>query len=95
MPAKQLTITINKSPQQQHQYPQLISINSTRSVDHILHTFSFEILLPHIVAIPPEFDIKISAIDVNSDIPPKCFDLLFISLISRKFTSWQDMFSLS
>lgn len=33
------------------------------SVDHILHTFSFEILLPHIVVIPLELDIKISVID--------------------------------
>jgi hypothetical protein len=34
--------------------------------DHILYTFSFEILLPHIVVIPPEFDINVSAIDVES-----------------------------
>jgi hypothetical protein len=30
----------------------------------LIHTFSFEILLPNIVVIPPEFDIKISAINV-------------------------------
>ena len=38
--------------------------------------------------------LNVSAIYINSGIPPKRFDLLFISLISRKFTSWQDMFSL-
>ena len=32
-------------------------------VHYILHTFSFEILLPHIVVIPPEVEIKISAIN--------------------------------
>ena len=35
-------------------------------VDHILHTFSLEILLPHIVVILPELDIKISALNVKS-----------------------------
>jgi len=30
----------------------------------LIHTFAFEILLPHIVVIPPEFDIQISAIYV-------------------------------
>ena len=41
------------------------SLSIQRTVNYILHTFSFEILLPHIVVIPPEFDIKISAIDVK------------------------------
>jgi hypothetical protein len=46
-----------------------------------MHTFSFEILQPHIVVIPPEFDINISAIAiyVKFGTPPKCSDLLFIS----------------
>ena len=58
---------------------------------HVIpHTLPFKMLLLHIVIAPPESNIKISAIDVNSDIPPKCFDLLFISWISRKFTSWQE-----
>jgi hypothetical protein len=39
----------------------------------------------HIVVSPPEFNVKISAIDVKSDIPPKCFDLLFISEKQRMF----------
>ena len=34
--------------------------------------------------------LNVSAIYINSGIPPKRFDLLFISLISRKFTSWQE-----
>ena len=59
----------------------------------LIHTFSFEILLPHIVVIPPKFDIKISAIDVKSATPPKCFDLFLIPLVLVKFTSWQDIFS--
>jgi hypothetical protein len=32
----------------------------------LIHTSSFEILLPHIVVILPELDIKISAIDLYS-----------------------------
>ena len=52
------------------------SFNSTfsslsSSLDHLdltshtlIHTLSFEILLPHIVIIPLELDIKISIIDV-------------------------------
>ena len=45
----------------------------------LIYTFSFEIVLPHIAVIPSELDIKISAIYVESGIPPKCFDLLYIS----------------
>ena len=38
-------------------------------------------------------DFHFSAIYVKSVTLPKCFDLLVISLISRKFTSWQEMLS--
>jgi len=51
----------------------------------LIHTFSFEIVLPHIVVIPSDSDIKISAIDVEYAILPKCFDLLFISGKQGKF----------
>ena len=39
-------------------------------------------------------DINISSTYVNSGSTPKCLDLLFISLICLKLTSWQDMLSL-
>jgi hypothetical protein len=52
-------------------------------------------LLPHLVVILPEFDIKISAIYVKSATPPKCFDLFLIPLVLVKFTSWQVMFRCS
>jgi hypothetical protein len=32
----------------------------------LVHTISFEILLPHIVVIPPEFDIQIAAVYMES-----------------------------
>jgi hypothetical protein len=51
-------------------------------------------MLPHIVVIPPEFNIQISAIDVKSVTPPKCFDLLFISAEQGMFRYWQVMLSL-
>jgi len=50
---------------------------------YILHTLSFEILLPHIVVIPPEFDIKISAIDVESLITLKSSHLEIIILAKK------------
>jgi len=31
----------------------------------LIHTFSLEILVPHIVVTPPEFDVQIPAIDVK------------------------------
>jgi hypothetical protein len=49
----------------------------------LIHTFSFEILLRHIVVILPEFDIKISAIDVKFWMSPKTCHTHIIS--SSKF----------
>jgi len=40
----------------------------SRNLDDILRTFSFEILLPHIVVIPAGFDIKTSRIFVVLDV---------------------------
>jgi hypothetical protein len=58
-----------------------------------MHTFSFEILQPHIVVIPPEFDINISAIDVKSWMSPKTYHTHIIPELFLDLTSWQDMFS--
>ena len=38
--------------------------------------------------------LTITAIYVKFGTPPKYFDLLLISELFKKFTSWQDMFSL-
>jgi hypothetical protein len=43
----------------------LMRHSDSGSVDYILHTFTFEHQLPHIVVILQKFDIKISAIDVK------------------------------
>jgi hypothetical protein len=48
---------------QQHLVPDQIPAECR--LRDVIHTFLFEILLPHIVVIPPEFDINISAIDVQ------------------------------
>ena len=81
-------------------YPEIAAFDdrTTHTVLHpncalhtLIHTFAFEIKLPHKVVIPPKFDIKISAIYVKSATPPKCFDLFLIPLVLVKFTSWQDI----
>ncbi len=54
---------------------------SPGSLDSILHTLSFEILLPHTVVIPLECDIKISAIDVKSGMSPKTCHTHIISIL--------------
>jgi hypothetical protein len=42
----------------------------------LIHTFSFEILLPHVVFILLEFVIKISAVDINFSVARKNFFIL-------------------
>ena len=41
---------------------------SKSALHTLIHTFPFEILLPHIVVTPPEFDIKTSRIFVVSNV---------------------------
>jgi len=55
----------------------------------LIYTFALETPLPNIVVVPIKLDINIPAIYVKFGALPKYFDLLFISLISRQFTSWQ------
>jgi hypothetical protein len=49
-------------------------IREGENVDYILHSFSFEILLPHIVVVPAGFDIKTSRIFVVLDVTTTRWD---------------------
>ena len=51
-----------------------------------MHTFSFEILLAHIVVILPEFDIKNSAIYVNSSISLNILHMKIICTLGWPFS---------
>ena len=55
----------------------------------LIHTLPLEVLLPLIVVIPSEFDIKISAINANFWKSQKTCHTHTISKLLKDFTSWQ------
>ena len=59
-----------------------VGVKFPRATRPLIHTFSGEILLPHIVVIPPEFDIKISRIFVVLNVSTAGWDQSKESILS-------------